>query len=234
MPFLPSFVKRSVVFVRLIVLFSSLEHILKFFSVGFVMEIYKEIHPGFIGFDIDCVVADTMEAFIRLAMDDYGIKVQPEDITSFQVAECLDVSPRIIDEIFARLLSAPVENGLKPMPHAVDVLTEMSAWAPLTFITARPDREPVVRWLESILTNDVYRNSRLVAMGKHDGKAQYVRELGLRYFVDDRVETCVELAQAGISPIVFAHPWNRGRHPFATIDSWLDIKQRIMINEFVA
>lgn len=198
------------------------------------MERYREIHPGCIGFDIDCVVADTMEAFIRLAMDDYGIKVLPEDITSFQVEECLAVSPRIIDEIFARLLSAPVENGLKPMPHAVAVLTEMSACAPLTFITARPDREPVARWLESIFVNDVSRNSRLVATGKHDGKAQYVRELGLHYFVDDRVETCVELAQSGISPIVFTHPWNRGRHTFATIDSWLDMKQRIMINAIVA
>ncbi|MBU0965415.1 MAG: hypothetical protein KKA54_03430 [Proteobacteria bacterium] len=198
------------------------------------MERDKGIHPGLIGFDIDCVVADTMEAFIRLAMDDYGIKVSPEDITSFQVENCLAVSPRIIEEIFVRLLVAPVENGLQPMPDAVAVLTEMSACAPLTFITARPEREPVDRWLESNFPEDVYRNSRLVAMGKHDGKAQYVRELGLQYFVDDRVETCIELAKAGISPIVFAHPWNRGRHSFASIDSWLAIKQRISINEFVS
>ncbi|MBU4263632.1 MAG: hypothetical protein KKC76_17390 [Proteobacteria bacterium] len=198
------------------------------------MEGDKGIHPGLIGFDIDCVVADTMEAFIRLAMIDYGIKVLPEDITSFQVESCLAVPPSIIDEIFSRLLLAPVENGLKPMAHAVAVLTEMSACAPVTFITARPEREPVDRWLESNFPQDVYRNSRLVAMGKHDGKAQYVRELGLQYFVDDRVETCIELALAGISPIVFAHPWNRGRHSFASIDSWLDIKQRIFINEYVS
>jgi hypothetical protein len=198
------------------------------------LESDKGIHPGLIGFDIDCVVADTMEAFIRLAMLDYGIRVLPEEITSFQVESCLAVAPGIIDEIFSRLLLAPVENGLKPMPHAVAVLTEMSACAPVTFITARPQREPVDRWLESNFPQDVYRNSRLVAMGKHEGKAQYVRELGLQYFVDDRVETCIELAQAGIFPIVFAHPWNRGRHSFASIDSWLDIKQRIIINEYVS
>jgi len=198
------------------------------------MERDKGIHPGLIGFDIDCVVADTMEAFIRLARDDYGITVQPEDITTFQVENCLAVSPHIIDEIFSRLLSAPVENGLKPMPHAVAVLTEMSPWAPLTFITARPEREPVDRWLESIFSQEVYRNSRLVATGKHDGKAQYVKDLGLQYFVDDRVETCVELAHAGISPIVFTHPWNRGRHSFASIDNWLVIKQWLVINEFIS
>lgn len=198
------------------------------------MQIDRAIHPGLIGFDIDCVVADTMEAFIRLALDDYGLKVLPEQITSFQVEECLAVAPGIIDEIFARLLSAPVENGLKPMPHAVSVLTEMSACAPVTFITARPEKDPVARWLESNFPKEVYLHSRLVATGKHDGKAQYVRELGLQYFVDDRVETCTELAQAGIFPIVFAHPWNRGRHSFASIDSWLDIKQRIIFNEFVS
>jgi hypothetical protein len=188
---------------------------------------YKEIHPGSIVFDFDCVVADTMEAFSRLAMADYGILVRSEDITSFAVEQCLDVSPRIVEEIFSRLLLAPLENNLKPMPHAVTVLTDIAACAPLTFITARPDREPVDRWLAHIFPADVYAKSRLVAMGNHDGKAAYVRELGLQYFVDDRLETCVELAEAGISPIVFAHPWNRGRHSFPSIDSWLGIKQWI-------
>ncbi|MBI5557560.1 MAG: hypothetical protein HY885_07975 [Deltaproteobacteria bacterium] len=198
------------------------------------MERYPEIHPRLIGFDIDCVVADTMEAFLRLALADYGIKILPEDITSFQVEECLPVDPAVINTIFARLLAAPIENGLQPMPHAVSVLTELSWHAPLTFITARPMQEPINRWLQHVLPDSVYRNSRLVAMGNHDGKARYVKKLGLQYFVDDRVTTCTELACAGYFPIVFEQPWNRGRHCFASIDSWPGILKSIRVAEHVS
>ena len=198
------------------------------------MERFEQIHPGTIGFDFDCVVADTMEAFIRLARDQYGLTVQPEEITSFQVEECLRVPLEVVNDIFKKLLVAPLEHGLKPMPDAVAVLTEMAAHAPLTFITARPAKGPVDDWLATVFPVEVYSRSRLVAMGNHDGKAHYIREHGLQYFVDDRVETCVELARAGISPIVFSHPWNRGRHAFASVESWLGIKQRIRINGYNA
>ena len=196
------------------------------------MDRYSKIDPDSIGFDIDCVVADTMEAFIRLALDDYGIAIQPEDITIYEVEKCLAVDPRIIGEIFSRLLDAPVENGLQPMADAVEVLTALSGLAPLTFITARPVREPIDRWLAQVLPAPVYNSSRLVAMGNHDGKAAYIRKLGLHYFIDDRLATCVELAGAGFSPIVFEQPWNRGQHAFASVNSWRGIKKRIICHEF--
>jgi uncharacterized protein len=196
------------------------------------MERYKKIDPGCIGFDIDCVVADTMETFIRLALHEYGISIQPEDITSFEVEKCLAVDPRIIEEIFDRLLVAPVECGLQPMPDAVDVLTALSSHAPLTFITARPVREPIDNWLAQLLPAAVYNDSRLVAMGNHNGKAHFINRLGLQYFIDDRVATCVELADAGFSPIVFDQPWNRGKHTLASVDCWSRIKKRIIRHEY--
>lgn len=195
------------------------------------MERYITIEPDRIGFDIDCVVADTMEAFIRLARNDYGITIQPDDITTYEVEKCLAVDPRIIGEIFCRLLESPVENGLQPMAGAVDVLTALSGLAPLTFITARPVREPIDRWLAQVLPAPVYNRSRLVAMGNHDGKAAYINKLGLRYFIDDRLATCVELAGAGFFPIVFDQPWNRGNHGFAAVASWSGIKKRIIRHE---
>ncbi len=189
------------------------------------MKRYSHILPQDIGFDIDCVVADTMEAFIRLAKDRYDLDVKPEAITSFNVEHCLPIDPSIVNDIFECLLVAPDQYDLKPMPDAVRVLTSLSDHAPLTFITARPLEEPIAEWLQNILPEKVYRNSRLVAMGRHDGKAAYVRKLGLQYFVDDRVTTCFELAESGLSPVVFSQHWNRGRHNLASIESWGDIEQ---------
>ena len=183
------------------------------------------IHPKHIGFDIDGVVADTMEAFIRIAAEDYGTGVAPEDITEFQVEDCLDMDPSHIQAIFDRLLEEPLAAGLKLMPHAKRVLAEFAEFAPLTFVTARPSKEPIACWLQNMLGRSVYKSVRLVATGEHDGKTSYIKELGLNYFVDDRVQTCMMLHEDGLAPFVFSQPWNFGKHNLPTVDSWLAIRK---------
>jgi uncharacterized HAD superfamily protein len=59
-----------------------------------------KIDPALIGFDIDGVVADTGGSFIRIAKEEFGMNsISLEDITSFDVAACLDVDQEIIDDI---------------------------------------------------------------------------------------------------------------------------------------
>ena len=184
------------------------------------------IHPSLIGFDIDGVVADTMEAFIRIAASDYGTIVLPEQITEFQVEDCLDMAPETVAEIFARLLEEPIACGLQMMPYARKVLSEFSRQAPLTFITARPQKKPIARWLKRELGPQVYGQVRLIATGEHDSKAEHIRKMGLAVFVDDRAQTCLQLArEEGISPIVYRQPWNRGRHALPEVESWLGIRR---------
>jgi len=184
----------------------------------------NKIDPDLIGFDIDGVVADTAEAFLRIARTEYGLNsITLEDITEFEVEKCLAVDPAIIEEIFARLLSEPVECGLQPMPHAAKVLTRLAADGHLNFVTARPDPEPIAGWLAGILGPEVYAKTRLDAMGEHDHKARYVKNMGLRYFVDDRAETCILLDRLGIMPLVYNQPWNIGKHNLPTVDNWLHI-----------
>nr|MBF0223395.1 hypothetical protein [Desulfobulbaceae bacterium] len=120
----------------------------------------------------------------------------------------------------------PIEADLKPMLGAVEVLTELSKKAPLSFITARPLKEPIAEWLEWVLGPKVYKNTRLIAMGDHDGKPAFIKNLGLRYFIDDRAETCIELAYHLEScPLVYTQPWNQGRHNLDMVDSWSTIQK---------
>ncbi|MBA3003841.1 MAG: hypothetical protein FP813_08330 [Desulfurivibrio sp.] len=183
------------------------------------------IHPSRIGFDIDGVVADTMEAFIRLARTGYGAEVRPEEITEFQVEDCLDLDPTIVEEIFFRLLEEPIACGLRLMTHARQVLTGFAAHGPLTFITARPQKKPIARWLKKELGPQVYGRVRLVATGEHDSKAAHIKEMGLSFFVDDRAQTCLQLAhEDGIQPIVYRQPWNQGKHALPEVENWRSIQ----------
>ena len=185
-----------------------------------------KIVPASIGFDIDGVVADTMEAFLRMALQDHGITtIKPADITCEMVEECLDIDPAIVNAIFERLLNEPLAVEMRPMTGAVEVLREMAQLAPLTFITARPQARPIAAWLERILGPQVFGAAELIAMGEHDGKVDYIKSRNLHYFVDDRLQTCLQLDQHGITPIVYNQPWNEMDHGFITVDGWEGIRE---------
>jgi len=182
------------------------------------------IAPGRIGFDIDGVVADTVEAFVRIMAEEYGETVEVEKITDFTVEECLDLDPGQVSHVFDRLMRDPLGCGLKPMAGAVEVLQEFSRHAPLTFVTARPLLEPIGEWLAVHLGREAMKACRLIATGDHDGKGEYIKRLQLDAFVDDRAQTCIQLNAQGIIPFVYDQPWNRGRHRFPTVRNWDEIR----------
>ncbi len=185
------------------------------------------VKPGSIGFDIDGVVADTTEAFIRILNKKYGISgLSAADIVEFDVCRCLDIDPEIVEGTFAVLLADPLAAGMRPLPGAVSVLQHLGRQAPLTFITARPQHRPIADWLSHVLGRQTFQSCNLIAMGDHDGKARHIRQAGLDYFVDDRYETCLELeTQEDITPLVFTQPWNKGRHQLRSVSSWLEIAE---------
>ncbi len=186
----------------------------------------NKFHPTRVGFDLDGVVADTAEAFIRLCCEDYGYcSIQLEDITDFDVDRCLNMDLQIVEAVFARILLDSVDAGLKPMPGAVEVLEQLTGEGMVTLITARPDPEPVIDWINTVMPSSVSANMHIVAMGAHDDKPRYIIEHGLECFIDDRAETCHQISEAGIHPVVFSQPWNHGRHSFTTVNCWKDIRE---------
>lgn len=183
-----------------------------------------------IGFDLDGVIADTAEAFIRLACEEHAFcSFTLEDITTFQVEDCLNIPVPVVETIFDAILRDSLTTGLQPMEGAVEVITAMAAAAPVTIITARSLHQPVQDWLEHFFAANTCTNIRLVAMGRHDDKARYIHEHQLRYFIDDRVETCLQLADAAITPLVFSQPWNQGRHALQSVGSWQEIRAMLAI-----
>ncbi|MCF6186696.1 MAG: hypothetical protein L3J49_04370 [Desulfobulbaceae bacterium] len=185
----------------------------------------EKINPAELGFDFDGVIADTGGSFLRLACDRYGLcDLRLEDITNFEVEECLDIDPAIIQSIFMEILLDSIGTGLLPMPGAVEVMSELSELAELTIVTARPQPDPVHAWLKTVFPQSTCTRIRVIAMGDHDDKPQHIQRLGLTHFIDDRAETCAQLESAGICSIVFNHPWNKNRHKLPIVNSWQEIR----------
>ncbi|PID71473.1 MAG: hypothetical protein CSB34_07130 [Desulfobulbus propionicus] len=185
-----------------------------------------KIHPRQIGFDFDGVIADTAEAFLRLACEQHALcDIALDQITHFQIEECVDMDVQVVEDIFTQILEDSVETGLKPMEDAIAVLEAFSALAPVHIITARPLAAPVQRWMQLHMPRQLLDKVNLVAMGDHDDKARHVQQLNLSHFIDDRAETCKQLEQAGIRSIVFSQPWNRYQTRLPKVENWQQIKQ---------
>jgi uncharacterized HAD superfamily protein len=177
-----------------------------------------------LGFDFDGVIADTAEAFIRLACGEYGYcGFTLEEITHFQLESCLSIPTDLVDKIFTDIMVDSVGAGLAPIAGAVQCLERFSEKSTVTIITARPLSRPVFDWLDHFFTGPGRDNIRVVATGDHDDKVRYIHDHGLRYFIDDRAETCIQLAKEAISPYVFNQPWNRNRHNLPTVADWQEI-----------
>lgn len=184
-----------------------------------------KIIPNQLAFDIDGVFADTIGAFIREAKGKYGIDIRYEDITEYELVKTIKMDERLLIRLARRILYEPLEMGIKPIEGSVKVLKRLSHITRLFFVTARPDKEGIKRWVLNYL-RDVNKNSIwIMATGTHEEKAPLLARHGIKYFVEDRLETCFILSKAHITPIVFEQPWNKKDHPFPKVKSWYELEQ---------
>lgn len=184
----------------------------------------RPISPSEIAFDIDGVVADTMDAFINVAKAEFDIDYLRKDhITSYWLEECLPIPVETVQAIIGRLVDDPFGTSLKPISGAAEALWSLASRFPVTFVTARPAGGPITQWLHSILPGIPVDRLNVIATGGHALKAEVLKGLGAAYFVEDHLETCEALCAQGIGAIVFDQPWNRGRTPYMRVDSWREI-----------
>jgi hypothetical protein len=186
------------------------------------------IDPKSLAFDIDGVFADTMTLFLDIARDEYNINsVKYEDITSYILEECLDIDTKTLNEIIIRIMDGGYVAELKPLDGAVKVLSRIGRnHGPLLFVTARPYLGPIHDWISKLLPFGP-EIIDVVPTGSFEDKADVLLSKGYSCFVEDRLETCFLLKDAGINPVLFKQPWNRGGHPFLEVGTWSELESMI-------
>ena len=186
------------------------------------------ISPSSVAFDFDGVIADTMTLFLDIARSEYDIHgIRYDDITSYALPECLDIDPEIIKEISQKIVEGDYTVPLKSFEGAAEVLTRLAGrHAPVLCVTARPYSEPVDDWVWHNFSLDS-RQVKVVATGTFDDKASVLLDKKITHFVEDRLETCFALHEAGIVPIVYRQPWNRKPHHFAEVGNWVELERLI-------
>jgi uncharacterized HAD superfamily protein len=186
------------------------------------------INPELLAFDIDGVIADTMSLFVDIARNEYHIDgFEYDDITCYTLTECINIEPEIIDEIIRKLLDRRYNGYLKPISGAPEVLHRLSRRSPpILFVTARSELEPIYEWIVNQISLDPAAID-VIATGNFDGKADVLVNRNIQFFVEDRLETCFPLKDAGVTPVLYRQPWNRKPHPFMEVGNWAELEALI-------
>jgi hypothetical protein len=180
-----------------------------------------------VAFDIDGVVADTMNLFIEIAREDYNISIQYEQINNYDLTQCLDIEFEIVWDIFKQIMKGHHSQPLKPIYKAPEILQKLGQKTKrLLFVTARSDANALVPWfLETLQLPE--SKFKIEATGDFQQKIAVLMAHDVTYLIDDRMETCRLLNEHGLKPIVFHQPWNREPHPFIEVRNWDEIYELI-------
>ncbi len=189
------------------------------------------IDPARIAFDIDGVVADTMDIFVKLAHERYGLThMTKEHLSCFNLYACLGLDKEVIDDLICLTLDDEHTLQIPPVPGAPETLTALAHFTPLRFVTARIWAESITDWLFQTLPDVPRERISVIASGAPESKLQILNDLGIEYFVEDRIETCRQLKEAGIQPFLFDQPWNRNEPAdgLIRVENWAELKEWVL------
>ena len=186
-----------------------------------------KIKPHELAFDVDGVIADTFRSFVETARNDYDVQIEYDAITEYDFRKVVDIDEAVSDAIIQKILDDPLGMNIKPIRGAKEVLNRLLDMGSVLFVTARPRKDSIVAWLQQEMGLLDVNAVRLEATGNHLDKLPILLKHGIKYFVEDRLDTCYLIHERDITPIVFEQPWNRKPHPFQTVADWKDIHDRI-------
>ncbi len=189
------------------------------------------INPLELAFDIDGVVADTMEVFVRLAHERYGLThLTKEHISCYNLYTCLGVEKGILDDLICLTLDDPHTMEIPPMPGA----------------PRGPHRACPQRASQNSLRPDLARVDN--GMDLSDPSRRVSRQdYGHRFRgprgqagPSSRGSTCATswktaskhaaVKEAGIQPLLFVQPWNQNEPAdgFIRVENWAGLKEWVL------
>ena len=190
--------------------------------------------------DMDDVICDSMEAFIRIIGQEFGKTVNFEDVSSFDLKVSFGLTDMEFDHFF-QLIHKP-ENLLEfaPMDDVVSVVKEWTEKdLQVSIVTGRPPSayDASIGWLEK---HDVPFHS-FVMVDKYS-RENIDRTIALSMEALSEMKFCLAVEDSGemarylsgkmrTAVALFDRPWNRNIPPNGNIrryESWTEIGEKAL------
>jgi len=172
-----------------------------------------------VGLDIDGVLADFLSPFLRLLEEKTGSgPISADSITDFNFTEHPVLSEKVVWDCLEAVSYDPhFWQNLSSLitPKEWQRLEGLGRQRRLIFITHRYVRDT---YDINTITRDwlkMHGISQPVVHFTAESKAPLVEDLGIQYFMDDRYENCLEVAERTTAVVLMPHrPYNQSfNHP---------------------
>jgi uncharacterized HAD superfamily protein len=168
--------------------------------------------------DLDNVISDTDCKIRQLVREKYGIGSKRNNIINFNYEDCLPITKEQAGEVLNDFHKYHIKD-LRLIPGAKQSLSAIKEYYKIIIATQRP-----------ILTEqDTYEWIRLKGISNEDiffvkNKTDLLA-LDARWFIDDKWENAIEIAQNNRDVLLFDRPWNRKKtnKPIVRVKGWKEI-----------
>ena len=157
-----------------------------------------------IGIDIDGVTADFVTPFLPVLRHILGRDVCYEDITTYRFQDAFEYGEEVESHTQAEIDRLDILRHLPLIPGVLETINRFSEAHEVHFVTARPGDHwgsGTRDWLGAC--GFVYRSVMY-----REGREAEVAD-GFSVFVEDKLETALELVDVGIHVFLFDRPWNQ-------------------------
>jgi uncharacterized HAD superfamily protein len=157
-----------------------------------------------IGVDIDGVLYNFHGAMTQLAKQLYGIDIDYEATTDYHVENCSFLTK---DEVRDIVVMPQAYQIGETYDYAAELTASLSRLGfALVMVTDRPTYvlEATVDWMDK---NNIYSNAMFFT--KAHEKPKLAAMNGIPYFIEDRLDTAVNLCEVCRMVFLVDRPWNR-------------------------
>lgn len=157
-----------------------------------------------IGIDIDGTITDAYQ-WIGLLNNYFGLTLTKEDMTSYHVEDFTDITTKDFSKFVIDCGGEMCSTAI-PRPGAGLYMNKLHKDHNICYVTARGEglRDVTKAWLSQYS----FPLTDLHMLHSHN-KLQKAQELKCDLFIEDRYETAVELATAGIRVLLLDTNYNR-------------------------
>lgn len=164
-----------------------------------------------IGVDIDGVLANFNDAYIDLCIKLTGKDLfhpKPFEITTWHYPEAQGYTKTEIKTVWKHIAeSRDFWHKLKPYPGVAGFLKYLSnlnnSDNDIYFITSRVGRTS--QWQTMMWLSEFYVEPMVLISSE---KGECCHALGIEYYIDDKIENCVDVTLTNTKCYMLARPWN--------------------------
>lgn len=173
-----------------------------------------------IGVDIDNVIADTEKSLRRMLLEERGIRLKREDISSYSLEGIAGIGREELSFILDRFNNGGIFLDVEVIEGARETIARLKERHRIDLVTSRPEKvaDLTREWLgrNGILYDELHFASKTKLNG-----------IPYDLFLEDQDNFASELAEDGTFVLLFDAPWNRHvEHVnIERVYSWQDVQR---------